>query len=854
MKSYFLYPLFLFLTLSTLQSQTYAVTFRVNMSAETVSPDGVHIAGSFQSAAGLGANWTPGSTEVQDTDGDQIYEITVSLPSGTYEYKFINGNAWGQDENPPAECSVGSTNNRSAVVENVDLVLPAHPFNGCISRLRLAVNMSNQTVSPEGVHVMGDFQQAAGVAQNWDPAATRMEDQNGDGTYEVELPLPSGNYQYLFVNGNTLAAAETLSGPCSVAGNNGSPVRAVDFVSGTDDPAVFCFNTCQECSPSVVYHFDTEWWNDAVFYEVFVRSFYDQNGNGIGDFKGLTQKLDYLNDGNPDTHTDLGVTGIWLMPMMPSPSYHGYDVTDYYATESDYGTMQDFEEFLEAAHARGIKVIIDLVMNHSSNQHPWFTQSAANQNGYRDWYVWSDNNPGTGGPWGQTVWHPQNGDYYYGIFWDGMPDLNYTHPPVRDEMLDVVRFWLNKGVDGYRLDAIKYLVEEGNQVENTPQTYTFLEEFHDVYKTENPAAFTVGEAWSATPAIVPYVQNDRLDVCFEFGLAGAVIDAVNNGTPAVIRNQLQTVQHSYPMLQYATFLTNHDMDRVFSTLGGSTDKMKLAASLYLTLPGIPFIYYGEEIGLTGTGDHLNIRRPMQWTDGFQAGFSTVTPWQSVSGNFLTNNVETMEGNPNSLLHHYKKLIRIRNERISLRRGQTLPVVADNAQVFSFARVHENEAVLLVSNTGTTPVNPSLSLLLSALPPGQYFLTELLSNQPFGQVTIHAEGGFSNLQIADQNLAGRGAWIILLSADDPTGTVETEAAGSIRVTPNPAQDYFRVEQTGRISGNMQLRFFAADGRLVHQQLMTSATTQVSTAGWKAGLYFVQMSDGKKNVVERLVLTR
>ena len=665
--------------------------------------------------------------------------------------------------------------------------------------------------------------------------------------------MPFGDYQYVFVNGNTAAKAEQLSGPCGALGSNGFPVRKATFASGSVDPPVYCFNTCDNCHPSAVYHFDTKWWNDAVFYEVFVRSFFDATGDGIGDFKGLTQKLDYLNDGNPDTHEDLGVTGIWLMPMMQSPSYHGYDVADYYATEPDFGTMQDFEAFLAAAHARGIKVIIDLVMNHSSSQHPWFTKSANNQEGYRDWYVWSDNKPSNLGPWGQTVWHPKNGDYYYGLFWDGMPDLNYKHPPVKAEMFNVVKFWLDKGVDGYRLDAIKYLVEEGVSLENTNQTYTLLEEFNAVYKTKNPEALTVGEVWSSTPSIVPYVQKDRLDVCFEFGLAGAVLDAVNNGNPASIENQLKAVQNAYPVLQYATFLTNHDMDRVFSVLGANAEKMKLAAAIYLTLPGIPFVYYGEELGMVGTGDHLNIRRPMQWTDGGNAGFSNGAPWQNIGGNYLTNNVKGLNENPTSILRHYKKLIGIRNEQAALRRGQTLLVEDNNDKVFSFARIHQKEAILVVSNTGTTAANPSLSLSLSALPPGKYFVTELLGNRAFGQVEVHAQGGFSNLQIAGQNLGSRDTWILLLSADNPlSSTFETEAPGKIRLPPNPAQGYFQVARTDGVSENAQIRVFSADGRLVFQQLMSSDNLQIKTTHWRPGVYFVQLSNGKENVVERLIM--
>ena len=334
----------------------------------------------------------------------------------------------------------------------------------------------------------------------------------------------------------------------------------------------YCFNTCDECDPSLNTDFETHWWNEAVFYELFVRSFYDSDGDGIGDFQGVIAKMDYLNDGNPDTDTDLGITAIWLMPMMDSPTYHGYDVIDYYRIEPDYGTMADFEEFLEAAHDRGIKVIIDLVLNHTSNKHPWFTQSAASSNDFRDWYIWSANNPGTIGPWGQNLWHASGSQYYYGVFWSGMPDLNYNHPPVKEAMFDVANFWLDKGLDGYRLDAIKYLIEDGTIIENTPATFSLLEEFNELYKANNPDAFTIGEVWSNTNSVIPYVQNDRLDVCFEFDLASAILGAVNDNNPSGIQQHMQTVQSSYPALQYGTFLTNHDMDRVYNQIGSNMAK------------------------------------------------------------------------------------------------------------------------------------------------------------------------------------------------------------------------------------------------------------------------------------------
>lgn len=201
---------------------------------------------------------------------------------------------------------------------------------------------------------------------------------------------------------------------------------------------MFSLAACNATNPSSILLNDapqsagtTYWWNDTVFYEIFVRSFYDSDGDGIGDLQGIIQKLDYLNDGNPETSSDLGITGIWLMPVSQSPSYHGYDVTDYYTIEDDYGNNDDFLALMDACHARGIKVIVDLVMNHCSSQHPWFIASQQNDPEYTDWFRWSSTDPGYLGPWGQPVWHQgTNGLYYYGIFWGGMPDLNYAHSPV----------------------------------------------------------------------------------------------------------------------------------------------------------------------------------------------------------------------------------------------------------------------------------------------------------------------------------------------------------------------------------------------------------------------------------------
>ena len=376
-----------------------------------------------------------------------------------------------------------------------------------------------------------------------------------------------------------------------------------------------------------------------------------------------------------------------------------------------------------------------------------------------------------------------------------------------------------------------------------------------MYKTANPDALTVGEVWSSTPSILPYVQNDRLDLCFEFGLAGAIQDAVNNENPTSVRNQFETMQNGYPMLQYATFLTNHDMDRVFNNMGGSAEKMKLAASIYLTMPGIPFVYYGEEIGMVGTGDHLNIRRPMQWTDNANAGFSSVAPWQPIDANYLTYNVKDEDENANSILRHYKKLIRIRNEQEALRKGQTLLMESNSAKVFSYARIYQQKAVLVMNNTGVTAVSPSLSLPISAMPAGEYYITDLWSNQAIGKIVINAQGGFSNFQLAGQTLGSRGSWILLITKENPvTSVFEAESACTVHLTPNPAQNYVRIEHNENTHKNAQVRVFSADGRLVYQQLMSSNQLEIQTSTWHSGVYVVQLSNGKENIVKRLILMK
>lgn len=454
-----------------------------------------------------------------------------------------------------------------------------------------------------------------------------------------------------------------------------------------------------------------DWWHDAVFYELFVRSFYDSNGDGIGDFNGITEKMDYLNDGDPATTDDLGVTALWLMPIFDSPSYHGYDVNEYYLVNDQYGTMEDFQRMLEAAHQRGIRVILDLPFNHTSSEHPWFLASAKFDNPFTDWYIWSDDDPGYRGPWNQGVWHPLNGRFFYGVFWEGMPDLNYTNPAVTAQMDNIARFWLDKGVDGFRLDGAKYVIEEGTKQQDTPSTLAWLTAFEQFVQSVKPDAMTVGEIWDNDYTIKPYIAANSVDIAFEFDLATAMLQSAEGGNSAAVRTLQDRADGIYPDARYGRFLSNHDQTRTMDMLRSDTDKAKVAASLLLTGPGVPFIYYGEEIGMNGMKPDERLRTPMQWdANRVTGGFTDGTPWETVQSNTPAVNVAMQTDDPESLLNTYRDLIHLRLAHSALRHGDILLVESDSRAVYSFIRRSEDETLLVLTNlSGEAVTDYRLSL-------------------------------------------------------------------------------------------------------------------------------------------------
>ena len=447
------------------------------------------------------------------------------------------------------------------------------------------------------------------------------------------------------------------------------------------------------------------WWNKAVFYEIFVRSFYDTDGNGIGDFNGIAQKLDYIQT--------LGVNAIWLMPIHPSPSYHGYDVTDYYEVNPQYGTMDDFKNLVTEARKRDIRIIIDLVLNHTSSQHPWFKSANSDPNSqYRDYYIWSETSKG-------GKWHEGNQGYYFGFFTEGMPDLNYNNPAVTSEMLKVTNFWLNNvGVDGFRVDAVKNILEEGNKLENTPSTHEWFKGFYTAYKTQKPQAYTIGEVSGAGSFIVKSYTGNQLDQIFSFEMAKGILNSAKGNSNSGITSALKFALQDVPDFNFATFLTNHDQPRTMSVLNGDIDKAKLASFLMLTSPGTPFIYYGEEIGMQGQKPDEDLRLPMQWSAKKYAGFSVTDPWRAPRNDYEQVNVALQSGDPNSLLEHYRALIQIRKEHSALQSGNAILLETGNPAVFALLRISGTERILVLVNLGKTPISDyKLSLGETALADG-----------------------------------------------------------------------------------------------------------------------------------------
>lgn len=498
------------------------------------------------------------------------------------------------------------------------------------------------------------------------------------------------------------------------------------------------------------------WWQDAVFYQIWPRSFYDTTGDGHGDFNGMTAKLPYLQE--------LGINAIWLTPMFEAPSYHGYDFTEFYQVERDYGSMAEFEAFIQAADAKGIKVILDLVINHISREHEWFRKSAEGIAPYKDYFVWRKDLPAKGEGWGyawdsndkpEAVWHfdERRGEYYYAAFGATQPDLNLEHPDVVAEMKKMAKFWLDKGVAGFRLDAVRFVMESGPDGQaDLPATIDYWRDFNAFVKSVNPEAYLVGEAWVDIPIAAKYWGNgEGLDQGFDFEVGYKIIGQLqqNAGNAAQFgtisgtqsgelhplqENLQRRLDSSAPLAFFTPFLTNHDQDRVAFQLSGDRatvlQKSKLAAAMLFSSPGTKYLYYGEEIGLTQaqSGHDVYKRAPMLWNTKAQAGF-TAAPlsWVEQKEQFTVqfadwwpgflqqqlsaggNTVAEQQAQPDSLWRLYQFLIAQKKQRPELKLAGSYQVTEPAAGLLQIDRELNGSHTRFVLNLSEQPLDISASL-------------------------------------------------------------------------------------------------------------------------------------------------
>ena len=498
------------------------------------------------------------------------------------------------------------------------------------------------------------------------------------------------------------------------------------------------------------------WWRDGVIYQIYPRSFNDTTASGIGDLNGITEKLGYL--------ADLGVDALWLSPINPSPDVDfGYDVADYRGIDPKFGTMQDFGRLVKQANKAGIHIVLDLVLNHTSDQHPWFLASrSARDNPLRDYYLWQDPAPGGSPPnnW-QAVfggpgweWDEATGQYYYHMFYKEQPDLNWRNPKVRQEMLDVFRFWLDKGVRGFRLDVFNVYFKDKRFRDNPfalqgirpfdrqrhihdfnqPELIGVLKDIRQVLDGYD-AAYAIGETFLSTPEqAAEYAGPDRLHACFNFEITKARRD------PQALMRRILEWQEALGEKWPNYVFNNHDVIRSATRYGQGEDdqRLKVMAALLLTLRGTPFLYYGEEIGMRDIKvrrkDILDpigkrywpiypgrdgCRAPMQWDASPQSGFTTGEPWLPLHPGYPARNVEQQSSDPSSLLAFYKQLIALRRAQPALIQGDFAPVEISKRSVMAYRRAHDDDAFLILLNFS----GASQSL---ALPAGRSFTCALSS--------------------------------------------------------------------------------------------------------------------------------
>lgn len=732
----------------------------------------VHLAGEFN-------DWDVSATPMTDTDGDGVWTVTVPLPTGRWEYKFVvDGAHWVTDPYAPGintenfnngivyvgiDPPEGTLPPRTDIPLSEDDELAPHPIEG-------GVLFSYRAEEGTGsVYLAGEF-------NSWSMRATPMVDEDGDGLYRTWYPLrPGRSYEYKFVVDGKWVTDPNAPWTNPDSYNNGVvyvaepgvPYAVMDFPAQDSRPAeikpvsgvLHCYrdevdpasveirldretldHTYDERSgrfraplpedlPDLDYRltvtaagrnsgkrghtridftvdrepavFDSpDYFDRTVIYEIFVRSFRDSDGDSIGDLQGVIERLDYLNDGDPETDRDLGIGAIWLMPVCQSPSYHGYDITDYFTIEQDYGTNEDFYTLCREAHRRGIRVIFDLVINHCSDRHPVFQDALSNPDSeYSGWFTFLDS--------ARTEY-----ESFFG--YKGMPEFNYDSRACRDWLLEMAKFWMDPngdgdfsdGVDGYRLDVAK------------GPPHDWWKEFRKELKSIRSDFLLLGEVWDDVETIYGYFDYE-FDMQFDYPLYYAFLDLLRGGEHTEVRKVLREERERFPLeAQLCRFLNNHDNDRILSALDDHARRNKLAALNLLTLPGTPMIYYGEEIGMTGTNPPDEaIRTPMEW-----------------------ERVQEQRTDPGSLFNWYRRLIHLRSRHRSLtarddrEQASYRQLLTNNRDIYAYLRHTEDaDPIMVIINLSDRPVEDyNIRTTHSSIEPGRYRVQDLLQAPDQGE--------------------------------------------------------------------------------------------------------------------------
>ena len=525
----------------------------------------------------------------------------------------------------------------------------------------------------------------------------------------------------MWIRWTVISATLLLTAGCAPGGGSGDPQDAAMDASHDTAPPPFRVE-------------GPDWYRDAVFYHLWVRSFRDSDGDGIGDLPGVIEKLDHI--------ASLGIDGIWLSPIHPSPFFDsGYDVADYTAVASEVGSLEDWDRLLDEAHARGIRVFGDLVLNHTSIEHPWFQASRSGAvDPKRDWYVWADA-PAYACPaidpavFGEDPWTPDpaTGGFYFHRFSPQQPDLNYRNPEVAQAMCDVARFWLDRGADGFRVDAVTALVEdlpgtpeEAFRCDNHPETHGFLKTLRGVLDEYDDRAM-LAEAWAAPAPTAAYFGDgaDEFHMSFSQTLAVAMQATFLFDNPGTLAEALASAAAPLPAgAQWGLFLSNHDQPRIMAGVGNHFDRAAMAAVLLLTLPGTPFIYYGDEVGMTdGTDVVVDVRdrsrTPMAWSGAPGLGFTDGIPWLAPAPGWETANVASQEADDGSLLSLYRGLIALRRQVGVFGTGDFVPLDAPelSGRLLAFRRGTTKKGALVLVHFGSEnlPGGLDLSPLLERTP-------------------------------------------------------------------------------------------------------------------------------------------